>query len=90
MIIVVATVDGSTGKLLAGPDIISRGFVGIPDSARILEEAKRKVEEALLICEREAITDWMLLKSHVKDSLSRFLFAKTMRRPMIIPIIMEV
>jgi ribonuclease J len=55
-----------------------------------LEEAKRRVEEALLICEREAITDWMLLKSHVKDSLSKFLFAKTMKRPMIIPIIMEV
>lgn len=90
MIIVVATVDGTTGKLLAGPDIISRGFVGIPDSAQILEEAKRRVEEALLICEREAITDWMLLKSHVKDSLSRFLFTKTMKRPMIIPVIMEV
>ncbi|MBF1339156.1 MAG: ribonuclease J, partial [Megasphaera micronuciformis] len=75
---------------LAGPDIVSRGFVYVRDSEELMNEAHDKVAAVLERCEDENIREWSVIKSQVRDTLSRYLFEKTRRRPMILPIIMEV
>jgi ribonuclease J len=76
--------------LIAGPDIISRGFVYVRKSEDFLEEARMKVTDTLKICEKEKLTDWMLIKNHIRDTLSKYIYENTKRRPMIIPIVMEI
>ncbi len=88
--IVVITIDSKTGGVLAGPDVISRGFVYIRESEQLIEEARNKVEEALMKCEQAGITEWSTLKSEVRDALSQYLYQKIKRRPIILPIIMDV
>ncbi|MDN5346708.1 MAG: ribonuclease [Clostridia bacterium] len=90
ILIVVLTLRKDTGTVLAGPDIISRGFVYVRESEELLEEAKEKVRQALDKCCQDNLTDWSTIKSSVRDVLGKFLYEKTRRRPMILPIIMEV
>lgn len=90
LIVVVVTMSKQEGKVIAGPDIISRGFVYVRESEDLMEEARRVVREALNECEKKNITDWSTLKSSIKDALRGFLYEKIKRNPMILPIIMEV
>ncbi len=89
ILIVVLSLDGASGELLAGPDIVSRGFVYVKESDE-LDEARKLIEKAVLGCLKKNITDWGKIKGTIKDTLSEFVWKKTKRRPMILPIIMEV
>ncbi|WP_408954482.1 ribonuclease J [Natroniella sp. ANB-PHB2] len=89
ILMVVVTIN-SQGKVLSGPDIISRGFVYIRESEKLIEDATRKVEKALKECEQNNITEWSVLKSEIKNALNSYLYNKIRRKPMILPIIMEV
>ena len=90
IIIIVVTMDKTSGTVVAGPDIVSRGFVYVRESEELMEDVKTRVEDALVHCEEEGITEWAALKSAMRDALGRFIFERTRRRPMILPIIMEV
>ena len=90
ILIVVLTLEKYSNQILAGPDIVSRGFVYVRESESLIEEAKMVVEEALDGCLSRGISDWSKLKNVVKDSLNDYLWKKTKRSPMILPIIMEV
>jgi ribonuclease J len=87
---VVVTIEKESGSVIAGPDIISRGFVYVRESEDLMEHARNVVKEALRECEEKHITDWATIKSNIKDSLRIFLYEKTKRKPMILPIIMEI
>lgn len=78
------------GKVAAGPDIISRGFVYVRESEELINNARDEVKEALLACEEKGVTDWASIKNAIKDSLIKYLYAQTNRKPMILPILMEV
>lgn len=90
LIVVVVTMSKQEGKVIAGPDIISRGFVYVRESEDLMEEARTVVRDVLTECERKNITDWATLKSSTRDALRSFLYEKIKRNPMILPIIMEV
>ncbi|MGI6412210.1 MAG: ribonuclease J [Syntrophomonadaceae bacterium] len=90
IIIVVITLNRESGEVVAGPDIVSRGFVYVRESEHLIEEAKDKVKEALAVCTKKNIIEWAVIKSQVRDKLSKYLIEKTGRRPMILPIIMEI
>lgn len=90
IIIIVVTMDKEQGVVVAGPDIVSRGFVYVRESEELMDEVQSRVEEALAKCEDEGITEWSGLKSAMRDALGRFIFERTRRRPMILPIIMEI
>ena len=90
IMIVVMSLDKASGELVAGPDIVSRGFVYVKESDELIEEARRTVDDALQACLDKGITDWGKLKTTTKDVLSDYVWKKTKRRPMILPIIMEV
>lgn len=87
--IVVATINRQTCEVMAGPDIISRGFVYMKESAELINGAREKVRQALEESASEEITEWVVLRSQVRNVLSKYLYEKTRRRPMIVPIIME-
>lgn len=88
ILIVVVTMDKTSGQIMAGPDIVSRGFVYVRESEALLEEAKAKVKVALERCTESS--DWSVMKSQIREVLGKHLYDKTKRRPMILPIIMEV
>ncbi|GBG55698.1 ribonuclease J [Sporomusaceae bacterium FL31] len=90
IIIVVMTLDKERGCVLSGPDIVSRGFVYVRDSERLMEELKEKVQQVMDRYEPGKVMEWSVIKSGVRDALGKFIYEKTRRRPMIIPIIMEV
>ena len=90
LLIIVITLERYSNQLLAGPDIVSRGFVYVRESEGLMDEAKKVVAEALEECLSKNISDWSRIKAVVKDALSDFLWKKTRRNPMILPIIMEV
>ena len=90
ILIVVLTLEKYTNQVLAGPDIVSRGFVYVRESEGLMDEARHVVERALDNCVDKHITDWGKIKNVTKDALSEFLWKKTKRSPMILPIIMEV
>jgi ribonuclease J len=90
ILLVVVTISKQDGKILSGPDIISRGFVYVRESEGLLEEANKIVTNTLSKLMNENVNEWASLKTHVKDALGRFLYEQTRRRPMILPIIMEV
>lgn len=90
LMVVVVTISKETGKIAAGPDIISRGFVYVRESEVLMVEAKEVVKNALLACENQNIREWSTLKGSIRDGLKDFLYEKTKRRPMILPVIMEV
>ncbi len=90
IIIVVLTLEKYSNQLLAGPDIVSRGFVYVRESEDLLEEARHVVEEAVQDCLDRRVSDWGKIKNIIRDSLSDFLWKRMKRNPMILPIIMEV
>jgi ribonuclease J len=90
LIIVVISLERYSNQILAGPDIISRGFVYVRDSEDLMEEAREVVGKALDKCLNKNNTDWSKMKMEIKDSLSDYIWKKTKRNPMILPIIMEV
>ncbi len=87
---VVVTMERHTANVIAGPDIISRGFVYVRESEGLMDEAKELVRKVLKDCEEKNITDWATLKSRMRDELRELLYEKTKRKPMILPIIMEI
>ena len=90
IIIVVLTLEKYSNQLLAGPDIVSRGFVYVRESEDLMEEAQMAVDEAVQSCLKRHVSDWGKIKNIIRDSLSDFLWKKMKRNPMILPIIMEV
>ena len=90
IVIIVLTLDREAGIVVAGPDIISRGFVYVREAEVLMEETKQRIDAVLAKCQEGGITDWVTIKSSIKDTVNRFLFEQTRRRPMILPIIMEV
>ena len=90
LIIIVLTMDSSTGEVVAGPDVISRGFVYVRESENLMDEVKAVVRKEIKKCEENGVRDWSTIKSTVRENLKDYVFAKTKRNPMIIPIIMEV
>ena len=90
MMTVVLALDQATGELMAGPDIVSRGFVYVRESEELMEEATELMHEVVEELLERGITDWGKIKSSIKESLSDYVWKKTKRRPMIIPIIQEV
>ena len=90
IIIIVVTMDKENGRVVAGPDIVSRGFVYVRESEALMDKARYTVRDALMECESQGITEWSTIKSAVREALGRYLFEVTRRRPMILPIIMEV
>ena len=90
ILIVVLALDGAVGQLVSGPDIVSRGFVYVRESDELMDEARSLIEEGILNCLDRGISDWGKIKSVIKDSLGDFVWKKTKRRPMILPIIMDV
>ncbi|MGE5455195.1 MAG: ribonuclease J, partial [Methylocystaceae bacterium] len=90
IIIVVVTLKKEDGSVVAGPDLVTRGFVYVRESEQLIEDAKAKVKEALESCTNKRITEWAAIKSQVRDALSKYLYEQTRRRPMILPIIMEI
>ena len=90
IIIVVLTLESGSGQVLAGPDIVSRGFVYVRGAESLMEDAKHLLEDKMQYCMDKGITDWGKIKNEIKDSLGDFVWKETKRRPMIMPIIMEV
>ena len=86
---IVVTMEKQTGRVVSGPDIISRGFVYVRESEGLMDDAREIVKSVLRDCEERQITDWATLKSKMRDELREFLYEKTKRKPMILPIIME-
>ena len=90
LIVIVLTMDSSTGEVVAGPDIISRGFVYVREAENLMDDVKSVVRHEIKKCEEKGITDWATIKSTTRENLRDYIFAKTKRNPMIIPIIMEI
>ncbi len=90
LIAVVVTISKQDGSIIAGPDIISRGFVYVRESEDLMEESRQVVEKALIDCQRKGKREWSDLKSAIRDSLRRYISSEIKRNPMILPIIMEV
>jgi ribonuclease J len=90
MLVVVMTVDSKTGKLVSRPDIISRGFVYMKDSKKLIDETRKKIKDIIEGSDGKKLTDEMFIKDKVRNELGQFLFQKTERRPMILPVIIEV
>ena len=90
LMIVVVTISKEDGKVLAGPDIISRGFVYVRESEDLMDGAKNVIKDVLNECEEKNIKEWAYLKNNIKENLKEYLYTKTKRNPMILPIIMEV
>jgi ribonuclease J len=90
VIIVVIGMDKASGRVVSGPDLVSRGFVYVRESEDLMDQAKAKVQTALDKCEDENTKEWSAVKGAIRDALGRFLFEKTRRRPMILPIIMDI
>lgn len=87
---VVVTIQRETGLILAGPDIISRGFVYVRESEELMDGSKQLVREILDDCLERQVTEWSTIKTNIRDGLREFLYEKTKRKPMILPIIMEI
>ena len=90
LIIVVLTMNGSSGEVIAGPDVISRGFVYVRESENVMDEIKSVVRHEVHKCEEQGIRDWSTIKNCIRENLREYIFSKTKRNPMIIPIVMEI
>ena len=89
LIVIVMTMDSSTGEIVSGPDVISRGFVYVKESENLMDEVKRYIRDEVQILENKGIRDWSTIKSTLKDHIRDYIFQKTKRNPMILPIIMS-
>ncbi|MCR4608345.1 MAG: ribonuclease J [Eubacterium sp.] len=90
LIIVALTLEKGSGLVMAGPDIVSRGFVYVRESESLIEDCRVVVEETIAECQSRSVTDWNKLKNAIRDSLGEFLWKRTKRSPMVLPIISEV
>jgi len=90
LIVIVAAIDIDARLLISGPDVVSRGFVYVRESEELMEQARNTAREAINDCFEEGTSEWNAIKSKVRDELSRFLYQKTKRKPMVLPIIMDV
>lgn len=90
LIIVAASIDKKTGNIIAGPDIVSRGFVYVKESETLMHEAKEVAMKVLSECSVKSVREWGFIKPQLKDALGSFIFQKTKRSPMILPVIMEI
>ena len=90
LIVVVCTIDAADGHVVSGPDVVSRGFVYVRESESLMDDARKLVYNVLESNAQGKVPDWGMLKTRIKDDLSRMLYDKTRRSPMILPIIMEV
>ena len=90
LIVIVMTMNGKTGEILSGPDVISRGFVYVRESENLMDELKSFIREEIGRLEERHVVDWTIIKSTLKDDVRDFVYDKTQRNPMILPIIMEV
>ena len=90
IMIVVVALDGITGQIASGPDLVSRGFVYVKESDALMDEARDLMDRVMEGCVSRGCTDWGRIKTAIKDNLGDFIWKKTKRRPMILPIIMEV
>ena len=89
LIVIVMTMDTSTGEIVAGPDVISRGFVYVKESENLMDDVKKYIREEVEILESKGVRDWATIKSTLKDHIRDYIFQKTKRNPMILPIIMS-
>ena len=90
LIVVVATVDVDSCEIISGPDIISRGFVYVRESEELMDEVRAIARNVLEETLEAGVTEWNQIKSNVKDDHSKYLYSKTKRKPMILPVIMNV
>ena len=90
LIVIVMTMDSQSGEIVSGPDVISRGFVYVKESENLMEDVKSFIREEIALLENNHVTDWSTIKSTLKDEVRDFVFDRTKRNPMILPIIMEV
>ena len=90
ILIVVVTMSRATGRIASGPEIVSRGFVYVRESERLMDDARSRVVQVMKRCRDDQISDWVTIKMNIRDALVQFLFEQTRRRPMILPIIVEV
>ena len=90
LIIIVLTMNSAPGEVVSGPDVISRGFVYVRESENLMEDIKKIVRDEIRKCEEKQIKDWSTIKSNLKDGLRDYVYQKTKRNPMILPIIMEI
>ena len=90
LIVIVMTMDGSTGEIVSGPDVVSRGFVYVRESETLMDDVKKVIRQEVQTFEEEGVRDWSTIKSTLKDDLRDYIFQRTKRNPMILPIIMEV
>ena len=90
LIIVVLTIDSGSGEVVAGPDVISRGFVYVRESENLMDDVKQLLNELLGGAQTNELKDWATIKTLIKDNLKGYIYQKTKRNPMILPIIMEV
>ena len=89
LIVIVMTMDSSTGEIVAGPDVISRGFVYVKESENLMDDVKKYIREEVEMLESKGVRDWATIKSTLKDHIRDYIFQKTKRNPMILPIIMS-
>lgn len=90
LIIVVATIQSGTGEILAGPDVVSRGFVYVREAEQLIEDARCLARDILMQCADNEIHEWGVIKTRIRDEVSRLMYERTKRNPMILPVIMEV
>ena len=90
MIIVVISLDRKTAKVVSGPDIVTRGFVYVRENEPLIDEIKEVAKKELSKCEEQNIREWSTIKTKVRESLIKYIYSKTKRQPMILPILMDV
>ncbi len=90
LIVIVLTMNSATGEVIAGPDVISRGFVYVRESENLMDDVKKVIREEIEKCEQRHIKEWSIIKSNLKDNLRDYIYQKTKRNPMILPIFMEI
>ena len=90
LIIIVATIDSSSGEVLSGPDIVSRGFVYVKESEDLFDMIRKKAQKQFTLCQKERVKDRNTIKSKVKENISKLIFEQTGRTPMILPVLMEI
>ncbi|GAC1476251.1 MAG: hypothetical protein PVSMB8_03110 [Vulcanimicrobiaceae bacterium] len=87
---VVVTVDAEESRVVAGPDLVTRGVFYLPDSSAVMGELEKKVADVLAGCSAEGIRDVNTVKEHIRQGLSKAIYEKTKRKPIVIPVVMEV
>jgi len=90
MVVIVMNLSSEDGALVSGPDIVTRGFVYVKESEELMNELKRVVNESLDSCQQNGMRDWTSIKTTVKSNISGYLYKKTKRSPMVLPVIMEI